>query len=183
MRWRLFLRVHEEFLHVAHITSDRFVVVVKMGARLILVGLVVLLPICQTFAQTCDQIKYTLINDVRRSTAYKTTTTRICDRGFIKDDEWYRFESVAGNTMPTKNPGIDVCGTYVPIWLQWRASHHRQCRGWQKSLRCSTIQFHQRDVVFPTTLRWLNVVHFISTVWRNPNSVTWLIAQVRSLVM
>jgi fibrillin 1 len=65
----------------------------------------------------CDEVEYTLINEIRRSTAYKSMSPYICDRGFIEDDKWYRFDSAAGNTMPTHNPGIRFCGAYVPIWL------------------------------------------------------------------
>jgi hypothetical protein len=65
----------------------------------------------------CDDVEYTFINDTRRSTAFKSKKPYICDRGFIKDNEWYRFYSAAGNSMPTENPGILRCGTYIPIWL------------------------------------------------------------------
>ena len=65
----------------------------------------------------CDDIEYTFINDTRRSTAFNSTEPYICDRGFIKDNEWYRFFSGVGNTMPTENPGIHRCGTNIPIWL------------------------------------------------------------------
>ncbi|XP_028412362.1 uncharacterized protein LOC114535180 isoform X2 [Dendronephthya gigantea] len=65
----------------------------------------------------CDHINYTTINNIRRSTAYNATAG-LCDRGFIKDGSWYRFQSDAGDKMPEFNPGIKSCGTFVPIWLK-----------------------------------------------------------------
>ena len=64
----------------------------------------------------CSHITYTTINDIRRSTAYDSTSD-LCDRGVIKDGSWYRFQSVAGDKMPEFNPGVKHCGTYIPIWL------------------------------------------------------------------
>ena len=85
----------------------------------VLLGLFVVLKICDIHGQTCDEIKYTTINDIRRSTKFEQTdNTRLCDRNFIEDDKWYRFDSVAGNTMPTENPGNGFCGTYIPIWFK-----------------------------------------------------------------
>ena len=85
----------------------------------ILFGLFVALKIHDIHGQTCDEITYTTINDIRRSTKFKqTTTTTLCDRNFIQDDKWYRFDSVAGDTIPTHNPGNTFCGTYIPIWFK-----------------------------------------------------------------
>ncbi|XP_028411933.1 uncharacterized protein LOC114534659 [Dendronephthya gigantea] len=69
-------------------------------------------------ATFCDSVNYTIINDTRRSTAFESKTPYSCDRGYIVEDHWYRFQSAAGNTMPTTNPGLQRCGTYVPIWFQ-----------------------------------------------------------------
>jgi hypothetical protein len=65
----------------------------------------------------CNNIQYTLVNETKRSTTFKSTSPYKCDRGVITDDHWYRFSSAAGNTMPTENPGTRRCGTYVPIWF------------------------------------------------------------------
>ena len=85
----------------------------------ILLGLFFLLKFNNSVSQTCDQIQYTTINDVRRSTKYKGKLGNLlCDKNFIQDDKWYRFDSVAGHKMPTQNPGFGVCGTYTPIWMK-----------------------------------------------------------------
>ena len=68
--------------------------------------------------QFCDVVQYTFINSTNRSAAFISTQPYTCDRGVIKNDHWYRFYSLAGNTMPTANPGLRRCGTYVPIWFQ-----------------------------------------------------------------
>ena len=90
-----------------------------MSAYTIFLGLLVAIKIYDIYGQTCDEIEYTTINDVRRSAKFKRTAdTSLCDRSFIKDDKWYRFDSVAGKTIPTENPGNGFCGTYVPIWFK-----------------------------------------------------------------
>lgn len=68
-------------------------------------------------SQTCDNIKYTTINDARRSTKYRSENT-ICDQDFIEEDKWYRFNSITGTTMPTKDPGVGSCGTYLALWFR-----------------------------------------------------------------
>jgi hypothetical protein len=67
----------------------------------------------------CNEIQYTFINDTRRSTAFKSSPPYLCDRGIIEDNKWYRFYSASGNTtlIPTENPGLNRCGTHVPIWF------------------------------------------------------------------
>ncbi|XP_059099319.1 uncharacterized protein LOC131893336 [Tigriopus californicus] len=40
----------------------------------------------------------------------------ICDRDLERG--WYRFESAAGNIMPTECPGGNYCGTNMPIWMK-----------------------------------------------------------------
>ncbi len=90
----------------------------NMKVCTIFLGLFVFLKINDSHGQTCNQITYTTINDVRRSTKFKATANRLCDRNFIQNDKWYRFDSVAGKTMPTQNPGNGFCGTYAPIWFK-----------------------------------------------------------------
>ena len=88
---------------------------------------------------SCDTIEYTFINDSRRSTAIESSSPYICDRGFIEDDKWYRFHSEAGDTMPTENPGILHCGTYVPIWLN--GDHPEEDNVLRNVTACAAIPF------------------------------------------
>lgn len=60
---------------------------------------------------------YITISEVWRSTANKISSDPKCDRGHIVDNGWYRFNSPAGNEMPTTNPRLGKCGTYAPIWM------------------------------------------------------------------
>ena len=62
---------------------------------------------------------YTTISEIWRSTANEVKPGSIlkCDRSFIVNDNWYRFDSPAGNEMPTTRPAVKKCGTYMPIWL------------------------------------------------------------------
>ena len=39
----------------------------------------------------------------------------ICDRTILPG--WYRFQSPAGNLIPTECPGENYCGTRKPVWL------------------------------------------------------------------
>ena len=66
-------------------------------------------------ASECEDEKYTIINDPRRSTANKEGD--LCDNVLIKDNKWYRFIGVAGGEMPTKAPDLNSCGTSSPIWM------------------------------------------------------------------
>ena len=72
----------------------------------------------------CSNNNYETINNVRRSTAY-TATSDLCDRHFIQDGSWYRFKSVAGDKMPEFNPGINHCGTFIPIWMKGKHPSNR----------------------------------------------------------
>lgn len=69
----------------------------------------------------CVTKQYITISDVRRSILNKydvgSGDPLLCDRNFIKDDTWYRFQSLAGGKMPTKDPGFWHCGTFAPIYL------------------------------------------------------------------
>lgn len=40
----------------------------------------------------------------------------ICDRDLVVG--WYRFQSLAGNTIPTSCPGVNYCGTRAPVWMK-----------------------------------------------------------------
>ena len=86
---------------------------------------------------------YVTIRDVRRSTAYVYNLTSgdkaICDSGYIKDDTWYRFQSVAGNKMPTTNPGNFRCGTYAPIWM--KGTHPTASNVIVNAKACASIPF------------------------------------------
>ena len=114
-----------------------------MAGSTILFGLFLMLEILHIQGQTCNEIKYTTINDVRRSTKFKPTGRNlICDRNFIKDDQWYRFESAAGDMMPTENPGSNVCGTYIPIWF--KGTHPTTDNVVMNATACAALPF-----VFP----------------------------------
>ena len=69
----------------------------------------------------CEGVKYTTINDPRRSTAYSQTgqTNNLCDKGLIRDNGWYRFSSEAGGEIPTATniPKFEHCGTVTPIYI------------------------------------------------------------------
>ena len=84
----------------------------------------------------CSNITYTTLADIRRSTAYDSTSD-LCDRGVIKDGSWYRFKSVAGDKMPEFNPGIEHCGTYVPIWMN--GSHPTKLGKAVNRIACAAI--------------------------------------------
>ena len=112
----------------------------KMKIFTILLGLFFLQKFNDSVGQTCDQIQYTTINDVRRSTKYKGKPgALLCDRNFIQDDKWYRFDSVAGNKMPTQNPGNGFCGTYVPIWM--RGTHPTTDNAVKNATACGGVRF------------------------------------------
>ena len=87
-----------------------------MALANVLLCFAVLHCIANAASDVCSNITYTTIDDIRRSTAYDTTTD-LCDRGVIKDGSWYRFKSAAGDKMPESNPGTNHCGTFIPIWM------------------------------------------------------------------
>lgn len=82
---------------------------------------------------------YTTISQVWRSTAnvVKPGDKVQCDRGYIKDDTWYRFDSSVGNEMPTSNPGFRKCGTSVPIWM--KGKHPTVADGQTDALACAGV--------------------------------------------
>ncbi len=92
-----------------------------MGTTTALVRILFLVYLRDTIAHNtqCHQ-PYTTLSEVWRSTANEIEKgdTPICDRNYIVDDTWYRFNSSVGNEMPTTNPGYRKCGTYIPIWMK-----------------------------------------------------------------
>ena len=44
------------------------------------------------------------------------TEPPVCDSDLAED--WYRFQSPAGNLLPTECPGGNYCGTNVPVWMK-----------------------------------------------------------------
>ncbi|CAB3998715.1 onco -induced transcript 3 -like [Paramuricea clavata] len=89
-------------------------------------------------ASACKDVKYTTIDDPRRSTAY-TKTTNLCDIGLIRDNVWYRFSSEAGGEMPTTTPNTDRCGTASPIWL--RGPHPSVEEGVVNRTACTNVGY------------------------------------------
>ena len=90
----------------------------------------------QAACNVCSNITYSTLADIRRSTAYDSTSD-LCDRDVIKDGSWYRFKSVAGDKMPEFNPGIKHCGTYVPIWMN--GNHPTKLGEAVKRIACAAI--------------------------------------------
>ena len=86
----------------------------------------------------CHQ-NYTTLNQVWRSTAYeiKAREKPRCDRNYIVDDIWYRFESSVGNKMPTANPGFRKCGTFIPLWL--KGVHPTADQGVIDAVACAVV--------------------------------------------
>ena len=46
----------------------------------------------------------------------------ICDRTILPG--WYRFDSPAGNLIPSECPGENYCGTRKPVWLNGKFVFH-----------------------------------------------------------
>ena len=46
----------------------------------------------------------------------------ICDRTILPG--WYRFDSPAGNLIPSECPGENYCGTRKPVWLNGKFVLH-----------------------------------------------------------
>ena len=63
-------------------------------------------------------VDYKLISDPYRSTGYqwKQGTKAICDHDLAAG--YYRFNSSAGNMMPTSKPKPNHCGTHYPVWME-----------------------------------------------------------------
>ena len=89
----------------------------------------------------CDSRNHVTISDIRRRTENIVSSNYMCDYGFIKDDGWYRFKSAAGNQMPTTNPGLFRCGTYVPIWF--KGTHPNNVNDVVNAQACAAAPFVQ----------------------------------------
>jgi hypothetical protein len=89
----------------------RYVLVFTVGA--------LLFGLSDSAPNSCRGIQYRKINDPRRSTGYVSNDTKkyLCDRSLLEDRVWYRFESEAGDELPTTKPKDGTCGTYAPIWM------------------------------------------------------------------
>lgn len=48
---------------------------------------------------------------------YQMTGTDLAISDNFLSEEWYRFQSGAGNDMVTSAPSIAMCGTLYPVWL------------------------------------------------------------------
>ena len=59
----------------------------------------------------------------------------VCDAELAED--WYRFNSPAGNLLPTECPGGNYCGTNIPVWMKGKrlASSIKIVRLWPVDLR------------------------------------------------
>ncbi len=60
-------------------------------------------------------------NEPRRSYNYRfgsggARETALCDRDLVPG--WYRFQSLAGDNIPTSCPGVNYCGTRAPVWMK-----------------------------------------------------------------
>ena len=44
------------------------------------------------------------------------TDPPVCDKDL--KEGWYRFQSPAGNLLPTECPGGNYCGTNIPVWMK-----------------------------------------------------------------
>ena len=50
----------------------------------------------------------------------------VCDSELAED--WYRFNSPAGNLLPTECPGGNYCGTNIPVWMKGKAGERPTLR-------------------------------------------------------
>ena len=84
-------------------------------------------------------LPYTTLNEVWRSTGSEVKPKEIprCDKNYIVDDTWYRFNSSVGNEMPTTNPGFNKCGTHVPLWLS--GTHPTTDQGVIDAVACAIV--------------------------------------------
>ena len=113
-----------------------------MGTTLALVFLVFLTNLHDCIAQDAQcQQPYETIEEVWRTTANEIGKTEKpkCDRNYIVDNTWYRFNTTVGNRIPTTNPGFRKCGTYIPIWMKGR--HPTVDEGVIKATACAGVPF------------------------------------------
>ena len=70
----------------------------------------------------CHPSYHRLINNQpQRSYNYRLGSSShrehvLCDRDLTPG--WYRFHSLAGDTIPTSCPGVNYCGTRAPVWMK-----------------------------------------------------------------
>ena len=50
----------------------------------------------------------------------------VCDRSLRAG--WFRFDSPAGNLMPTECPGGNYCGTHMPVWMKGEEKYVQKYR-------------------------------------------------------
>lgn len=112
----------------------------------------------------CSDVKFRVINDPRRSTGFKSPTTRLCDRGLIKDD-WYRFVSEAGGELATKAPETHSCGATSPIWMN--GPHPTVEEGTVNRTAC-TIGGRGRTCVYSFSIKVRNCSGFYIYKLREP---------------
>ena len=94
-------------------------------------------------ADNCQGMNVTTLKDVRRSTLYVADRQNgeklLCDLNIIQDDVWYRFQSAAGNKMPTTKPAFFSCGTFAPIWMD--GTHPTVQDGTVKRKACANLPY------------------------------------------
>lgn len=60
-------------------------------------------------------------NQYKRSSGYQLGRTDVAISDNFLSEEWYQFQSAAGNDMVTSSPSIAMCGTIYPVWLNGKA--------------------------------------------------------------
>ncbi|CAG7830632.1 unnamed protein product [Allacma fusca] len=90
----------------------------------------------------CHPSYHRLINNQpNRSYNYRFGTASrreqaLCDRDLTPG--WYRFNSLAGNTIPTSCPGVNYCGTRAPVWMKGTIPSTEE--GIVKATGCVSVQ-------------------------------------------
>ena len=59
-----------------------------------------------------------IVTTLKPKNCFVAGSPAICDRTILAG--WYRFDSPAGNLIPTECPGENYCGTRKPVWLNGR---------------------------------------------------------------
>lgn len=71
-------------------------------------------------ADPCQPENHVVLRDqIRRSFNHHVSLgseSTLCDKHL--QPNWYRFDSPAGNVMPTECPGGKYCGTEKPVWMK-----------------------------------------------------------------
>jgi len=108
----------------------------------------------------CNPNHHRIINEPRRSYNYRFGSGNprehaLCDRDLVPG--WYRFQSLAGDTLPTSCPGVNYCGTRAPVWMKG----NQQLLTIKPSCLCFPItQYYGSRVVF-TSLATSVCVHYL----------------------